>query len=39
MEFDGFRDVVESFPLLRGKSKGNDDDDESRIYGKFKVSK
>lgn len=36
--FDGFNDVVHSFTLLRGKSNGNDDDDESRIYGKFKVS-
>lgn len=34
--FDGFNDVVHSFTLLRGKSNGNDDDDESRIYGKFK---
>lgn len=35
--FDGFNDILHSFTLLRGKSNGNDDDDESRIYGKFKV--
>ena len=36
--FDGFSDVFHSFNLLRGKSNGNDDEDESRIYGKFKGS-
>ena len=34
--FDGFSDVFHSFSLLRGKSNGNDDEDESRIFGKFK---
>ena len=34
--FDGFNDILHSFILLRGKSSGNDDEDESRIYGKFK---
>ncbi|XP_065652291.1 otoferlin isoform X5 [Hydra vulgaris] len=33
---DGLCDVLQSWVLLRGKSNGNDDDDESRIYGKFK---
>ena len=36
--FNGFTDVFHSFTLLRGKSNGNDDEDESRIYGKFKGS-
>jgi len=35
--FSGFNDVLRSYVLLRGKSNGNDDEDESRIYGKFKV--
>ncbi|XP_066910478.1 otoferlin-like [Clytia hemisphaerica] len=34
--FSGFNDVLHSFVLLRGKSNGNDDDDERRIFGKFK---
>ena len=36
LAFDGFNDIFHSFILLRGKSTGNDDEDESRISGKFK---
>lgn len=36
LAFDGFNDILHSFNLLRGKSTGNDDEDESRICGKFK---
>ena len=37
-DFNGFNDWLHSFPLYRGKKTSDDDDDEHRIVGKFKVS-
>ena len=36
-EFNGFNDWLHSFPLYRGKKTSEDDDDDHRIVGKFKV--
>lgn len=37
LDFNGFNDWLHSFPLFRGKKTSEDDDDEHRIVGKFKV--
>ena len=37
VDFNGFNDWLHSFPLYRGKKTSDDDDDEHRIVGKFKV--
>ena len=37
-EYNGFNDWLHSFPLYRGKKTSEEDDDEHRIVGKFKVS-
>lgn len=37
-EFDGFKEWLHTFDLLRGKKTGDDTEDESRIVGSFKVS-
>ena len=36
-EYNGFNDWLHSFPLYRGKKTSEDDDDDHRIVGKFKV--
>ena len=36
-EFGGFKDWAHTFDLMRGKKDEDDDDDYSRIAGKFKV--
>lgn len=36
-DFNGFNDWLHSFPLYRGKKTSEDDDDDHRIVGKFKV--
>ena len=37
LEYNGFNDWLHSFPLYRGKKTSEDDDDDHRIVGKFKV--
>ena len=37
VEYNGFNDWLHSFPLYRGKKTSEDDDDDHRIVGKFKV--
>ena len=37
-EFSGFSEWVQTFDLFRGKKLGDDDDDLTRLAGKFKVS-
>jgi hypothetical protein len=37
-DFNGFNDWLHSFPLYRGKKTSEDDDDDHRIVGKFKVT-
>lgn len=37
MDYNGFNDWLHSFPLYRGKKTSEDDDDDHRIVGKFKV--
>lgn len=36
-DFNGFNDWLHSFSLYRGKKTSEDDDDDHRIVGKFKV--
>ena len=36
-EYNGFNDWLNAFPLYRGKKTSEDDDDDHRIVGKFKV--
>ena len=36
-DYNGFNDWLHSFPLYRGKKTSEDDDDDHRIVGKFKV--
>ena len=36
-EYNGFNDWLHSFPLYRGKKTSEDEDDDHRIVGKFKV--
>ena len=39
-EFGGFEDHFETFPLVRGRLADDDEDEDgSRIVGKFKVTK
>ena len=37
-EFNGFFDWLHTFPLLRGKKTSDDELDDARQVGKFKVS-
>ena len=37
-EYNGFKEWLESFQLLRGKRTGDENDDERRIVGIFKGS-
>ena len=37
-EFDGFNDFMKTFVLLRGKKTEDEDDEQRRFSGKFKVS-
>lgn len=36
-EFNGFKEWLHTFELMRGKKTGDAEDDESRVVGKFKV--
>jgi hypothetical protein len=38
-EFNGFKEWLHTFELMRGKKTGDAEDDESRVVGKFKVGK
>ena len=37
MEFNNFKEWLQTFELYRGKKSGDADDDASRVVGKFKV--
>lgn len=37
-EFEGFAEWLHTFNLLRGKKSYDEEDDDSRLVGKFKVS-
>jgi len=37
MEFNNFKEWLQTFELYRGKKSGDGDDDASRVVGKFKV--
>lgn len=36
-EYDGFKEWLHSFDLYRGKKTGDDNEDENRVVGTFKV--
>jgi hypothetical protein len=38
LEYNGFKEWLQTFELYRGKKTGDDMEDESRVVGTFKAS-